>query len=136
MAVQDGRNLRIMVGTSPGSAILLATSCSLSITGDTLETATKDDTGKWKSKVLSGLSATLTHSGLLGTDYADISAHWTSLTAGTEFHWEFTDGETGHNKWEGTGFFSGMSVEAADLQNVTLELPIEVTGAVTLSSHA
>ena len=50
MAVQDGRALRIKIG---GSVIALATSCSLSITGDTLETATKDDTGKWKSKVLS-----------------------------------------------------------------------------------
>lgn len=132
MAVQDGRSLRITIG---GSAILLATSCSLSITGDTLETATKDSTGKWKNKVLSGLSATLTHSGLLGVLNADISAHWTSLVAGTEFSWEFTDGVATHNKWAGTGFFSGMSVEAPDLQNVTLELPIEVTGEVTLTAE-
>lgn len=132
MAVQDGRALRIKVG---GSAILLATSCSLSITGDTLETATKDDTGKWKSKVLSGLSATLTHSGLLGVLHSDISSHWANLVAGTEFTWEFTDGVTTHNKWSGTGFFSGMSVEASDLENVTLELPIEVTGAVTLIEY-
>lgn len=131
MAVQDGRALRITIG---GSAILLATSCSLSITGDTLETATKDSTGKWKSKVLSGLSATLTHSGLLGVLHADISAHWASLIAGTEFSWEFTDGIATHNVWSGTGFFSGMSVESPDLQNVTLELPIEVTGAVTLAA--
>ncbi len=132
MAVQDGRALRITVG---GSAILLATSCSLSITGDTLETATKDDTGKWKSKVLSGLSATLTHSGLLGVLHADIVSHWASLVAGTEFAWTFTDGINLHNKWSGTGFFSGMSVEASDLENVTLELPIEVTGEVLLVSH-
>jgi len=107
----------------------------LSITGDTLETATKDSTGKWKNKVLSGLSATLTHSGLLGTDYLDLEPHWTSLVAGTEFTWEFTDGVTAHNKWSGTGFFSGLSVESPDLQNVTIELPIEVTGEVLLASH-
>ena len=100
MAVQDGRALRIKIG---GSVIALATSCSLSITGDTLETATKDDTGKWKSKVLSGLSATLTHSGLLGVLHSDLSAHWASLTAGTEFSWEFTDSVATHNKFSGTG---------------------------------
>lgn len=132
MAVQDGRALRISIG---GSVIALATSCSLSITGDTLETATKDDTGKWKSKVLSGLSATLTHSGLLGVLHSEIGGHWASLIAGTEFSWDFTDGIATHNKWSGTGFFSGMSVEASDLENVTLELPIEVTGAVTLIEH-
>ena len=132
MAVQDGRALRIKIG---GSVIALATSCSLSITGDTLETATKDDTGKWKSKVLSGLSATLTHSGLLGVLHSDLSAHWASLTAGTEFSWEFTDSVATHNKFSGTVFFSGLSIEAADLQNVTIELPIEVTGEVTLAAY-
>ena len=130
MAVQDGRALRIKIG---GSAIAFATSCSLSVTGDTLETATKDDTGKWKSKVLSGLSATLTHSGLLSDDYDVVSPHWTKLVAGTVFTWDFTDTATGSTKFSGSGFFSGMSIEAPDLQNVTLELPIEVTGEITIS---
>jgi predicted secreted protein len=130
MAVQDGRSLRIKIADS---VILLATSCSLSITGDTLETATKDSSGKWKNKVLSGLSATLSHSGLLGTDFTDLEPHWLKLVAGTEFTWEFTDAVAGHNKFSGTGFFSGLSIESPDLQNVTIELPIEVTGAVTLA---
>ena len=133
MAVQDGRALRIKIA---GSVIALATSCSLSITGDTLETATKDDTGKWKSKVLSGLSATLTHSGLLGIAQTDLNPHWLKLVAGTEFTWEFSEGVVGRNKFTGTGFFSGLSIEAADLQNTTIELPIEVTGEVLLVAYS
>ena len=127
MAFQNGRALRISIGAS---VILGATSCSLSVSADTLETATKDSTGSWKNSVMAGLSATLTHSGLLVTDHADLTAHWASLVAGTEFSWEFTDGVATHNKWSGTGFFTGMSIEAPDLQNSTIELPIQVTGEV------
>ena len=151
MSVTNGRNLRIKIGgiTDIGAdgyvngdgteaAILLATSCSLSVSGDMLESATKDDSGKWKSKVLSGLSATLTHSGLLSTQFSAISSHWASLIAGTEFYWEFTtytvaDGdvkESGAAIFSGRGIFTGMSIDAGDLQNSTLELPIEVTGPV------
>ena len=106
MSVTNGRQLRIKVGALDGTtptdsngyavsagsevAILLATSCSLSVSGDMLESATKDDSGKWKSKVLSGLTATLTHSGLLSTDAGALLPHWNNLVAGTEFYWEFT----------------------------------------------
>jgi len=154
MAVTDGRDLRIKIGGFSGvdgsgyaisddteAAILLATNCSLNISGDMLESATKDDVGKWKSKVLSGLTATLTHSGLLSTEFGAISDHWASLIAGTEFYWEFTAGSarslaggdaegTGSAIFSGKGIFTGMSIDAGDLQNSTLELPIEVTGPV------
>ena len=150
MSVTNGRNLRIKIGaldaaateadangyaqadtsSAVPAAILLATSCSLSVSGDMLESATKDDSGKWKSKVLSGLSATLTHSGLLSNSNGAIQSHWDSLVAGTEFYWSFTTGETGETIFSGRGIFTGMSIDAGDLQNSTLELPIEVTGPV------
>jgi hypothetical protein len=157
MSVTNGRDLRIKIGglhadqstdngyaVSSGteSAILLATSCSLSVSGDMLESATKDDSGKWKSKVLSGLTATLTHSGLLSTSTSAISDHWNKLVAGEEFYWSFTTGEardtsdssipagSGAVIFSGKGIFTGMSIDAGDLQNSTLELPIEVTGPV------
>ena len=56
--------------------------------------------------------------------------------AGTEFTWEFSEGVVGRNKFTGTGFFSGLSIEAADLQNTTIELPIEVTGEVLLVAYS
>lgn len=146
MSVTNGRDLRIQIGglhatqdnvdgyaipdAAGPSAILLATSCSLSVSGDMLESATKDDSGKWKSKVLSGLSATLTHSGLLSTDFTAIQDHWGRLIAGTEFYWSFTTGVAGNTIFSGRGIFTGLSVDAGDLQNSTLELPIEVTGPV------
>ena len=154
MSITNGRHLRIKIGaldaaasaynetTNPESyavadtstavpaAILLATSCSLSVSGDMLESATKDDSGKWKSKVLSGLSATLTHSGLLSSSNGAIQDHWNSLVAGTEFYWSFTTGESGETIFSGRGIFTGMSIDASDLQNSTLELPIEVTGPI------
>ncbi len=124
---QNGRGLRISIG---GVAIIGATSCSLNVSADTLETATKDSTGNWKNFTPAGLSATLTHSGLLSTGGADISPHWAALIAGTVFMWEFTDGVSGTNKWSGAGFFTGMSIEAPDLQNSTIELPIQITGEI------
>tara|TARA_R110002153_G_scaffold106827_1_gene246329 strand:+ start:110 stop:607 length:498 start_codon:yes stop_codon:yes gene_type:complete len=157
MSVTNGRDLRIQIGglhatqdnadgyaipdAAGPSAILLATSCSLSVSGDMLESATKDDSGKWKSKVLSGLTATLTHSGLLSTSTSAISDHWAKLIAGEEFYWSFTTGSarslagadaegSGAVIFSGRGIFTGLSVDAGDLQNSTLELPIEVTGPV------
>jgi hypothetical protein len=112
------------------AAILLATSCSLSVSGDMLESATKDDNGKWKSKVLSGLTATLTHSGLMSSSNGAIQSHWDSLVAGTEFYWSFTTGVAGNTIFSGRGIFTGMSIDASDLQNSTIEMPIEVSGPV------
>ena len=166
MSVTNGRDLRIKIGglhetqdnadgyaipdAAGPSAILLATSCSLSVSGDMLESATKDDSGKWKSKVLSGLTATLTHSGLLSTKAGAITSHWNRLIAGEEFYWSFTTGDVsrpvnsegvdintdtiavgdGSVIFSGKGIFTGMSIDASDLQNSTLEMPIEVTGPV------
>jgi len=151
MSVTNGRDLRIEIGAlatdqddadgyalpeldnnsvAIKSTILLATSCSLSVSGDMLESATKDDAGKWKSKVLSGLTATLTHSGLLSINNTAIQSHWDKLVAGTEFYWSFTTGAANSTIFSGKGIFTGMSIDAGDLQNSTLELPIEVTGPV------
>lgn len=76
----NGKDLMLFTGTnSKFSAIALATSCKLTISGETLDTASKDS-GKWTEKMLKKLSFSATSENCFSAD-SDINGYEALMTA-------------------------------------------------------
>lgn len=131
--LQEGKELRIEVDSAN---ILYATTCSLSITKELNQVVHKDTpgTGNFATYTADGAtSATLNHSGLLGTDSA-VVAFFNALKNGTSIAWKFKSSEAGSAEWAGNGFFNSQNVEANVSNTPTLEMGIQVSGEFTCTT--
>lgn len=130
MALIDGKGLRIQINAAN---VLYAQTCTMNLSKEFNAVVHKDSAGSGNFTEYTGdgaISGTLNHNGLLG-DGADVEANFNLFTGGTEFDWEFLHPSL-PKKWKGKGFFSGFNVDAPVSETATLELPINITGEVTM----
>jgi len=133
--VVNGTNLRISIGGDP---VAYATSCSLSMSREELDTLSKDSVSSWKSSKVGTKSATLSGSGLYTEDATISSADrqnpntlFDAFDGGTLVTWEFTTGVTGDTKYSGSGYITELSFTGEVEQNATYDFTLSVAGAVT-----
>ena len=122
-------------------ALAFSTSCQLSLTGNTLETSSKDG-GKWTSKAVSKLSWSLTTDNLYSVE--DFNALVNSWISREELTVAFAvctnaDSDTGlpADGWKIGGGYTGkvvitsITANAPDNDNATYSVTLEGTGALS-----
>ena len=122
-------------------ALAFSTSCQLSLTGNTLETSSKDG-GKWTSKAVSKLSWSLTTDNLYSVE--DFNALVNSWISREELTVAFSvctnaDSDTGlpADGWKIGGGYTGkvvitsITANAPDNDNATYSVTLEGTGALS-----
>ncbi len=114
MAFIKGKDLRIKIGNKK---VWHATECSISISTDTEEVATKDTNGK--VVVPGDYGYTLSTSALVATLDVGNTTHVTSdqlialQLAGTAVTWEFASAEVGTILYSGTAYITQSDITAA-----------------------
>lgn len=140
--IVKGSDLMLFDGTT-SKAFAFATNHSLELSGDVMETSSKDS-GKWKSNQITKLSWTITSDNLYSeTDYDTLVE---KMIARSEFDVIFAiasnaDSDAGlpedgwkpkeNSGYKGKAVITSISVSAQDGQNATYSVSLQGTGALT-----
>lgn len=139
MGVVKGKNLRIYIG---GNAIGYATSCSISMSAETLETISKDSAGNgWANNEVGNKSASLAFEGFFSEDTTinsntvkSIEDLFTTFSADTAVSWTFTTNVSTERQLSGSGYITQLDETAPVDGNATYSGTITVDGAITQGS--
>lgn len=136
MAVIKGSDLMLF---KDNKSIAFATSHSLSISADTVETSSKDDVGAWVSKQVRKLSWTCSTDNLFS--FSAYDAMFAAMKARTPFEVILTtagtQGDDGNwavgteSKYNGNVVITSLELNAQDGDNATFSVSFEGTGALT-----
>ena len=108
-------------------ALAFSTSCQLSLTGNTLETSSKDG-GKWTSKAVSKLSWSLTTDNLYSVeDFNALVNSWISREELTVAFAVCTNADSDTGKV----VITSITANAPDNDNATYSVTLEGTGALS-----
>lgn len=136
MAFIKGKNLRIIVGGKP---LFHATECSLSITRDLEEIATKDTDGK--EQLAGDYSWTMSTSALVNVD-AGVTTHTKvetlvdAVLSGDTVTIEFTTDTTGERVYSGSAFVTQADLTAANGSVATGSFSFTGNGDLTAANVA
>lgn len=140
--VVKGSDLMLFDGTTQ-KAFAFATNHSLEISGDVMETSSKDS-GKWKSNQVTKLGWTITSDNLYSEE--DYDSLVEKMIARSEFDVIFAiagnaDSDAGmpeggwtpkpNSGYKGKAVITSISVSAQDGQNATYSVNLQGTGALT-----
>ena len=138
MALINGTNLTIKIGTPPGVALLKATTASLELSVDLPDATTKDSAG-WSEFFAGVRSWTLSSDGLI--DYATDAKIETDelvalLIARAAVIVEFSTATSGDMKLTGSAYITSIS-QTADMESPAgFSVSFQGTGALTQSTVA
>ncbi len=136
MALINGTNLTIKIGTPPGAALLKATTASIELSVDLPDATTKDSAG-WSEFFAGVRSWTLSSDGLI--DYAsdakvETDELVTMLINRTAVIVEFSTATSGDMKLTGSAFITSIS-QTADMESPAgFSVSFQGTGALTQST--
>ena len=136
MALINGTNLTIKIGTPPGAALLKATPASIELSVDLPDATTKDSAG-WSEFFAGVRSWTLSSDGLI--DYAsdakvETDELVTMLINRTAVIVEFSTATSGDMKLTGSAFITSIS-QTADMESPAgFSVSFQGTGALTQST--
>lgn len=145
----NGKDLMLFVEVdSKLKTVALATSCKLSLSGETLDTASKDS-GKWTEKIMKKLSWSASSDNNFSADdsingYDALFALWVAMkpikiqvgipqNADSD---ELPDGgwNSPAKAYEGEALITGMELNAPDGDKATFSVTLEGTGALKPST--
>ena len=130
MAIINGHNLRWKVG---GVAIAKATDCTVSISGDTRDTAHKDIGSGVGAGWAGSEYGTKNWEGSCSALYAEDESYetlWTAFNANTKIAVEFSDGTVGNKKYTGTAVITSLEQNAPNNEDVTYSVSFKGDGAL------
>lgn len=120
-------------------AIAKATDCTVSISGDTRDTAHKD-IGSGVGAGWSGSEyGTKNWEGSCSALYAEDESYetlWTAFNANTKIAVEFSDGTVGNKKFTGTAVITSLEQNAPNNEDVTYSVSFKGDGALLRADQA
>jgi predicted secreted protein len=132
----NGHNLRIKIG---GVAVAKATECSLSISGETRDTAHKD-IGTGTGAGWAGAEYGTKSWEMSGTAYFSFGDSFEGLfnpfNGSTKVTVEFSDGVTGNKKFTGTGVLTALDISAPNNEESTYNYSIKGDGPIVMATIA
>ena len=130
-----GKNLRLKFD---GKFLYHATECSIDISSDTEEIATKDTQGK--QVIATDYGYTLSTSALYATLPGGNTTHVSSdvliaaQLANTLIEWEFTDGEVGSKIYSGECYVTSGNISASNTGIANTSFTLTGTGDITTAT--
>ena len=129
MAKKDGKTIFIQ---NASTTIVGQISGELSMTSDEIECTTKDSTNGAKEFLPGETGGTLSVEGLYDPAAAEgVSESIADLKAGTTFTFWIGSVVTSEQGWEGTGFFTELTLSAPKNEAATYSGSIRLTGELT-----
>lgn len=138
--VLNGTNLRLFLNTGTGQAypVAYATSCTIDMNAEELDTLTKDSVGSFRNFQPGQLSATVSGEGLISFDTSGISGTrrefadlFTAFKNKTRLYGFYSTDATGDDKYEFYGYITALSSSGAVEGNATYSYTIGVDGEIT-----
>lgn len=136
----NGTLMRVTLG---GDEVIHPTNCTMSLSMETRETISKDNTGSWADAAAGTKSGTISFEGLYSQDdtisadaRVDSGGVFALFSAGTAVTWELTTGVTGDEKYSGTGLLTSFEAGFPVEENATYSGTITITGEVTKATIA
>ena len=140
MAVFNGNDLVLSIGTAAGSEVALAHAQTSSISfSNALIDATTKDSGSWEEMISGRRSWTITTDGL--ADFDDVTSRTSTegfsdlALAGTLVHLTFqrTSGASSGDLegWSGTAYIESFDISGASDETVTYSVSLKGTGALS-----
>ena len=136
-------NGTLMRVTLDGDEVIRPTNCTMSLSMETRETLSKDDTGAWASSAAGTKSGTISFEGLYSQDdtidadaRVDSGAVFALFDTGAAVAWELTTGVTGDEKYSGSGLLTSFEAGFPVEENATYSGTITITGAITKATIA
>lgn len=142
--IVDGRLVRLELGATP-EKVLHSTSCSISISVETRETASKDIPNGWSDAETGIKSFTLTVEGLFSFDTTvgspaeqrvNAAELATLISAGDKLNFKMTTGESGDTEYSGQVIFTGLENAFPNNENSTYTANFTGAGELTIAAIA
>lgn len=131
-----GKSMVLRITGTP-TVITNLTSNSLSFTTDMIDVTTKSS-GTHKEYLPQWQDLTIDFEGIytVTASTAGFEDLLTSKLAGSAVSWEFGTTASGTPKWSGTGYITGLDVDAPQDDKVTFSGSIQNTGDPTVGTYA
>lgn len=131
MAIFNGTELGVYIG---GTLIAAAQSCSLSLSGDTIEITTNDSSG-WAEFLAGKRSGTMSCDGLidmLDASNKDVTDLWGAFEGRTELTLKFgkANEATGEISVGASGFLTSLELSGSTEDTATYSASFQLTGVI------
>lgn len=125
----DGGVLRLSLA---GAGVSKATSCKISIKGNTRKASHKDQSGRFESNEYGDLSITISSDYLVSEGAGGVSSFITAMLAATKLAWIYGTGVSGDLKLSGTAaVIEDVNIDAKKGDNSTGSISLVIDGAMT-----
>ena len=141
MAIIKGQNFRILVGDNSGGSTVfkcigMATNCTVTLTNNTEDASTKDDTGMSSKPTMTSQAWSVSVESL---NVADVGAMLTAIKSGKKFRLQWDKTSTGDNQtpqdadyaYNGEAYLTDATFQFDNRTNSTKSLQFSGTGALS-----